>query len=345
MPNWVFNSINNYTKEMYEKYKGEYIDDNGETKTRDLDFNKLIPEPEGLSDVPSGGFTGDLAKRIYKYNTEYAPNRTENDRCIKYDTKNPLKEPLDDFVDRLYTDVAEFCIKEPDKSLNEILKDAENLEGADSVKRKNTKDAIDKYKYIFGDDTYRSSDFKNVYDKFIESEEANYTKLNENRKKKENTLTPPYPYDSLNDMGKDICKFKEKYGYDNWYDWRLANWGTKWNACESLYDEDTQNMHFDTAWSIPEPILAKLAEENPEVNLDVYCEEEQGWFEEYDSKNGILRHTASGDNIWDEETDQTHEERQEIIPPVEMPYSSILKESKRSIDSFLNTANKLNKIL
>ena len=50
---------------------------------------------------------------------------------------------------------------------------------------------------------------------------------------------------------------KEKYGKDNWYDWSLAHWGTKWDACEPEVNGAT--VMFETAWSCPLPVLRELA--------------------------------------------------------------------------------------
>ncbi|WP_337484741.1 LPD28 domain-containing protein [Porcipelethomonas sp.] len=65
-------------------------------------------------------------------------------------------------------------------------------------------------------------------------------------------------------------KERELYGQNNWYDWSLANWGTKWNAYG--YDEIKNNnpkekITFLTAWAAPHPIMEKLAEMYPEVNI------------------------------------------------------------------------------
>lgn len=48
------------------------------------------------------------------------------------------------------------------------------------------------------------------------------------------------------------------YGKNNWYDWSITNWGTKWNA----YDDYVENnvITFNTAWSCPMPVLDALAE-------------------------------------------------------------------------------------
>lgn len=48
----------------------------------------------------------------------------------------------------------------------------------------------------------------------------------------------------------------EKYGFPNWYDWRVANWGTKWDvSCdcppEPGENDKTVTLSFDTAWAPP----------------------------------------------------------------------------------------------
>ena len=50
---------------------------------------------------------------------------------------------------------------------------------------------------------------------------------------------------------------KKKYGYDNWYDWCNANWGTKWNTHETTKYENT--ISFQTAWSSPAEIIQELS--------------------------------------------------------------------------------------
>ena len=50
---------------------------------------------------------------------------------------------------------------------------------------------------------------------------------------------------------------------DRWYDWRLANWDTKWDAYDVVVtDDDPENVEieFNTAWSPPEAICHALRE-------------------------------------------------------------------------------------
>ena len=41
---------------------------------------------------------------------------------------------------------------------------------------------------------------------------------------------------------------------DDWYDWNLKNWGTKWDACDTYITEfgvDFVSIDFESAWAPP----------------------------------------------------------------------------------------------
>lgn len=55
-----------------------------------------------------------------------------------------------------------------------------------------------------------------------------------------------------------------EYGYANWYDWRIANWGCKWDVdCHADAREDANNASFafDSAWSPPIEFYEQLEEQ------------------------------------------------------------------------------------
>ena len=58
----------------------------------------------------------------------------------------------------------------------------------------------------------------------------------------------------------------KKYGYKNWYDWCVANWGTKWDVggdgAEAQDIEGGLMLTFDSAWSPPVDAYARLIEED-----------------------------------------------------------------------------------
>lgn len=70
-----------------------------------------------------------------------------------------------------------------------------------------------------------------------------------------------------------IGEAEEKlYGKNNWYDWSLANWGTKWNAYGYYEGEDyscnKDSLRFLSAWSAPHPVIQKLSEMFPCVKIE-----------------------------------------------------------------------------
>lgn len=52
---------------------------------------------------------------------------------------------------------------------------------------------------------------------------------------------------------------RHMYGENNWYDWSIKNWGTKWNAFDSDVDAENNTIYFSTAWSFPKPVIEALA--------------------------------------------------------------------------------------
>lgn len=59
------------------------------------------------------------------------------------------------------------------------------------------------------------------------------------------------------ELGKTQVDNYRKYGYTDWYGWRNANWGTKWDA--DVVSVDGLSIIFDTAWDCPMPIIERIA--------------------------------------------------------------------------------------
>jgi hypothetical protein len=71
-------------------------------------------------------------------------------------------------------------------------------------------------------------------------------------------------------------RFIKKYGADNWYNWQIENWGTKWD-CYSHVEVDECQIHFDTAWSTPMHAMAKLSLMFDDITIEVkYADEDFG---------------------------------------------------------------------
>ena len=63
---------------------------------------------------------------------------------------------------------------------------------------------------------------------------------------------------------------------DRWYDWRVQNWDTKWDAYDVVVtDDDPENLEveFNTAWSPPEAICNELREQYPDVSISWFYDE------------------------------------------------------------------------
>ena len=77
-------------------------------------------------------------------------------------------------------------------------------------------------------------------------------------------------------LGKQL-RFKSTDKVDDrWYDWRLANWDTKWDCYDvEVLDDDPENLEicFNTAWSPPEAICHKIREDYPDVSVSWFYDE------------------------------------------------------------------------
>lgn len=72
-------------------------------------------------------------------------------------------------------------------------------------------------------------------------------------------------FNSINELGKKYIDNIKNYGYSQWYDWRIENWGTKWNVedeVEVIYNKatDEYDISFYTAWCVPVGIVEKYGE-------------------------------------------------------------------------------------
>jgi hypothetical protein len=118
------------------------------------------------------------------------------------------------------------------------------------------------------------------------------------------------------DNAKDYDEIREqnraKHGYDNWYDFCVNRWGTKWEVqCEGIEVEDdglTVSCYFDSAWAPPTGVAQALVARGLEVSL-YYHESGMcfvGKFEdgiddyyEYSSESSNTVRAAIGDELDD----------------------------------------------
>jgi len=63
---------------------------------------------------------------------------------------------------------------------------------------------------------------------------------------------------------------------DRWYDWRVQNWDTKWDAYDVVVTDDDPEyleVEFNTAWSPPEAICHKIREDFPDIAISWFYDE------------------------------------------------------------------------
>lgn len=90
----------------------------------------------------------------------------------------------------------------------------------------------------------------------------------------------------------------EKYGYGNWYDYCVGEWGTKWDVgADSTTDvhPDGKMLHtyFDSAWSPPVTAYEKLTELGFTVGA-MYYEPGMAYAGIYDSETGDEEYNLEG---------------------------------------------------
>lgn len=93
-------------------------------------------------------------------------------------------------------------------------------------------------------------------------------------------------------------EMKDKYGFPDWYAWRCARWGTKWNASSSeinLTSPTSLSLTFNTAWSPPLPIIERIADKFPYAEITHYWSTEEGYWGEDSYSDGYQISQSSGE--------------------------------------------------
>ena len=71
-------------------------------------------------------------------------------------------------------------------------------------------------------------------------------------------------------------RLRAMHGADNWYDWSVNNWSTKWTGLECFVGWQGDNYYsieFESAWAPPENWLKKLAPKHPDVKFSLTYDE------------------------------------------------------------------------
>ena len=122
--------------------------------------------------------------------------------------------------------------------------------------------------------------------------------------------TAPLPKDATKEEKAKAKENLKKYGYDNWYDWRVENWGTKWDIMEFYNinrkeigeDESEISLGFDTAWAPALGAYEKFIDENSNCSLKAYyyepgCDFMGGWDNGIDSCFEVAKYGLD-DDFW-----------------------------------------------
>lgn len=76
-------------------------------------------------------------------------------------------------------------------------------------------------------------------------------------------LLAPNPFWAKGDMALEL---NEIFGSRTWYDWSIANWGTKWNASDTSISDNL--VEFDTAWSGVPRVIIEWSSKFPAVEME-----------------------------------------------------------------------------
>ena len=91
---------------------------------------------------------------------------------------------------------------------------------------------------------------------------------------------------------------REKFGFADWYEWSVNNWGTKWDISSddsepTKQDDNSIMLSFNTAWSPPVGFYEKMTELGFEVTA-FYLEEGMGFVGKYTSEDGDDEYNFDG---------------------------------------------------
>jgi hypothetical protein len=97
------------------------------------------------------------------------------------------------------------------------------------------------------------------------------------------------------EAGVETEKMIRKYGYKNWYDWRNANWGTKWDTKDvtrHIFSSVCIRYDYETPWSPPSALFETISKQYPGLRFHFECNDEGYDGDEpefiFDIQNGMM---------------------------------------------------------
>lgn len=85
---------------------------------------------------------------------------------------------------------------------------------------------------------------------------------------------------------KEHTKNFELFGVKDWYEWRVLNWGCKWDATDLeilTFDADEISIGFETPWDWPSEIYKTLSATYPNTPILIYAYSFESSFVKYGS--------------------------------------------------------------
>lgn len=166
------------------------------------------------------------------------------------------------------------------KRFKEFAKGSEELFDCYTKKTEVANHILDMNKFIPYPQKFKDIDLANkeYYEKLrnIKSKVENGEQLSEEEKKIADEL-------ALIELGADNFPNRDDGYNSGGYQWCCANWGTKWNfgdvTCNDMGEKPELNYTFNTAWSVPYPVLLKMSEMFPSLTFEYFGDEESEAFE------------------------------------------------------------------
>ena len=91
---------------------------------------------------------------------------------------------------------------------------------------------------------------------------------------------------------EEEAEWVSKYGASNWWDWSIANWGTKWDPS---YERDNFTLRFESAWGPPVEFFRTVSSRFPRATfLLAYAEGGMGFWGEALIRDGDVRDDYRG---------------------------------------------------
>ena len=127
---------------------------------------------------------------------------------------------------------------------------------------------------------YKASEYKYLTDNYGKKSKEQTDKLAQDilDNYKEPNFFREKTFHSLQDIidyGKQICDNVKNYGFKDWYDWSINNWGTKWNA--KMTEIQGNVIYFETAWDDVRCLIFELSKQYPDYSFEFeYSNEDIG---------------------------------------------------------------------